>query len=295
MILKVNNLSKSYGNNSVLTDVSFEIKEPMILALVGPNGAGKSTLLNCITNLVKYDKGSIEVLGMKNDNPDIFKEISYLKDNTVLYPYLSGYDHLKYIADIQNLPKSRIDEVIDIIGIRDYVNKRIESLSLGMKQHILLAMAIMNSPKFIIMDEPLTGLDPDSIIQTRNLILSLFKSGTTILLSSHTLSEIDYITSDIIFLSKGTVIYEDINQYKEMLYTLTFSTQEKKNQFQNQLIHSKWSTSVQVSDDLSIPVSINSNDVHEFISFLGKQEIEFENLVTRHKGAEDRYRSIFGL
>ena len=157
---------------------------------------------------------------MTNDNPDIFREISFLKDNRVLYSYLTGLDHLQFIAYAQSLPKSRIDEVCEIIGINNYVRDKTGTYSLGMKQHLLLAMAIMNKPKLMILDEPLNGLDPTSIIKIRKLLKEMANEGTAILLSSHTLSEIDLITSDILFLSEGKIIDEDISRYKTIEYKL---------------------------------------------------------------------------
>lgn len=202
MILEVKNVYKSFGKNKVLKGASFSVDSPKILALVGPNGSGKSTLLNAITNLISFDNGEVSILGLSNKNINVFREISYLKDNSVLYPYLTERDHLNYIRDLQKLSDDRVNAVIEKIGIGEYVNKQVKKYSLGMKQHLLIALAILNSPKLLIMDEPLTGLDPDSVLDVRYLIQELYEDGVTILLSSHSLSEIDYITDDIISIGR---------------------------------------------------------------------------------------------
>jgi ABC-2 type transport system ATP-binding protein len=211
MILSVENLVKSYGKHSVLKGINFSIEVPEVIALVGPNGAGKSTLLNAICNLIPINEGTIRVLGFDHKDPKMFHHTSFLKDATVLYPYLTGLDHLYFVQRIQKLSKTRVDEVTLKVGIKDYASRKVSTYSTGMKQKLLLAMALMNQPQLLIMDEPLNGLDPTSIISTRNLIKELHQEGTCILLSSHTLSEIDLITKKILFLDQGKVYLEDLS------------------------------------------------------------------------------------
>ena len=204
-IINVEQVHKSFGNHHVLKGVTFSIQEPGIVALVGPNGSGKSTLMNIIMNLIDADSGDVKILGESPSNVNIFQNVSFLKDNSVLYHYLTGRDHLDYAASLYGLDQERVHEVIDKIGIDTYVDKRVEQYSLGMKQHLLIALAILNQPKFILMDEPLNGLDPTSVIHTRQLILELAAAGTSILMSSHTLSEVDAVTNHILFLREGIV------------------------------------------------------------------------------------------
>lgn len=287
-ILKVENLKKAYGDNKVLKGVNLSIDSPGIRALVGPNGSGKTTLFSVITNLLKTDSGSVEVLGMKNNNPDIFREISFLKDNTVLYSYLTGLDHLQFIAYAQSLPKSRIDEVCEVIGINNYVGYKTGTYSLGMKQHLLLAMAIMNKPKLMILDEPLNGLDPTSIIKIRKLLKEMANDGTAILLSSHTLSEIDLITSDILFLSEGKIIDEDISRYKTIEYKLLLKDESI----------SKASLLLENNKNITLRASnliyrTKELDIQKFVNMMTENGIEFTEINKRRIGAEERYKSIF--
>ncbi|MDO5016569.1 MAG: AAA family ATPase, partial [Eubacteriales bacterium] len=127
------------------------------------------------------------------------------RDNTILYPYLNAEDHLLYAAQCYGLPQSRVDEVIDYIGIGDFIHKRTVACSLGMKQLILLALAILNKPAVLVMDEPLNGLDPGNVIRFRQMMLDLVAGGTTILLSSHSLAEIDAVTKHIFSLKNHTI------------------------------------------------------------------------------------------
>lgn len=287
-ILSVKNVTKSYGKNQVLKDITFSLEEPGIKALIGPNGSGKTTLFSVITNLLKKDSGEIKILGMENDNPQIFKKISFLKDNTVLYSYLSGLDHLKFIAHAQGLPSSRIDEVCESIGISGYVRNKTGTYSLGMKQHLLLTMAIMNNPKLMILDEPLNGLDPTSVIKIRTLLQQLAEDGAAILLSSHTLSEIDFLTSDILFLSKGKIIKEDISIYKTIEYD--FLLKEESLGKAEMVFKNEENVIIRAT---KLTYRTESSDVQSFIRYMTESGIEFIEMSNRKIGAEERYKAIF--
>ena len=229
-ILKIENVTKNYGRHEVLKGVNLLLDKPGIVALVGPNGAGKSPLFNIISNLLKPTAGTIEVLGKKNTDPSIFLEASFLKDNRVLYEYLTGLDHLDFIRIAQKLPKSRVDEVIAKMNIQTYVKKKVGTYSLGMKQHLLIAMALLNKPKLLILDEPLNGLDPTSVILVRRLLKSLAAEGSVVLISSHTLSEIDQMTGNILFLKDGQIVEStfDENLTAEEKYLSIFPEELEK-------------------------------------------------------------------
>lgn len=287
MILQVQNIHKSYGKHHVLKDVTFSMNKPEIVALVGPNGSGKSTLLSIITNLLSADKGEVTVLNRTNKDPEIFKEISFMQDNSVLYDYLTGYDHLQFIADLQGLTKRQILDNADRIGITSYLHKTVGSYSLGMKQHLLLAMATLNNPKLLILDEPLNGLDPTSAIKVRNLLIELNNEGTTILLSSHNLGEIDRITSQVLFLKNGVLIEEDLSQFERECFQV--SVQDP-------------STALQVLQSEGVDVTIaqnkltiytKENTIHEVVSLLIKNEQTILDIEKKVLGSEDRYRKIF--
>ena len=210
-ILQIKDLKKSYGKQEVLKGITMTLDQPGIYALVGPNGAGKSTLFNCISNIISPSPGTIEVVGLKNTDLKIFYSCSFLKDNRVLYDYLTGYDHLFFIQKAQKLDPNRVKEVVDALDIESYMNKKVGDYSLGMKQHLLLALAMLNKPKLMILDEPLNGLDPAAIVKVRRLLKNLVEAGTTILISSHTLSEVDKMTQDILWLKDGKIIEEIID------------------------------------------------------------------------------------
>lgn len=205
MIIEVNKVSKSYGKQSVLKEVSFSIAQPSIVALVGPNGSGKSTLLNAMVNQLDIDSGEIRLCDKPHTDIRVFHQVAFLRDNTVLYPYMTGMDHLAYGAGIYGLKRQRIEEVIDLTEIRSFIHKKIHSYSLGMKQQLLIALVLLNDPEVLILDEPLNGLDPSRILYVRQLFHQLHQAGKTILMSSHTLSEVDAVTNHILFLKDGLI------------------------------------------------------------------------------------------
>lgn len=296
MIVEVNNLNKSYGKHKVLNDLSFKIEKPQVLALIGPNGSGKSTLMNCMMNLISFDSGEIEILGKSNKNYEIFREVSFLKDNRILYPYLTGFDHLKYICDIQKISQERIDQVIELADIGSFYKKIVSSYSLGMKQRLLLAMALCNNPKLILMDEPLNGLDTDSIFKFRDLIRNLGENNTTILISSHSLNELDYITNDILFLKDGSVIYEDIEIYKQTEYRIFLENSDDMKVLQNFLDTNSENIKYQIKEaENSIIFNLPDSKINQVLSFVYENNIKIKKILSKTYGAEDRYRKIFDL
>lgn len=296
MIVEVNNLNKSYGKHKVLNDLSFKIEKPQVLALIGPNGSGKSTLMNCMMNLISFDSGEIEILGKSNKNYEIFREVSFLKDNRILYPYLTGFDHLKYICDIQKISQERINQVIELADIGSFYKKIVSSYSLGMKQRLLLAMALCNNPKLILMDEPLNGLDTDSIFKFRDLIKNLGENNTTILISSHSLNELDYITNDILFLKDGSVIYEDIEIYKQTEYRIFLENSDDMKVLQNFLDTNSENIKYQIKEaENSIIFNLPDSKINQVLSFIYENNIKIKKILAKTYGAEDRYRKIFDL
>ncbi|MGT2799665.1 ABC transporter ATP-binding protein [Streptococcus marmotae] len=209
-MLEVRDISKRYGNHQVLSYVSFEVKAGELAALVGPNGAGKSTLLNILANLEKPDTGHVAINGLSNQSQEIFQDLTFMLSAESLYPQLTGYDHLSYVAKLHQIPKQKMKELVERVGIGHYVKKRVASYSMGMKQKLLFTMAILPRPKLLLLDEPHVGLDPTNIIQQREMLLELQEKGTAILLSSHHLSEIEKLTHQIYFLKDTQLIEKEV-------------------------------------------------------------------------------------
>lgn len=288
-ILSVKNVTKTFKNHTVLDRVSLTIDEPGIWALVGPNGVGKTTFLNVVTNILPATSGTVELMGRSNKDPAVFKQVSYLQDNRVLFEYLTGYDHLKYLADIHKLPKKRIVEVAEYVGMESYLKKTVGKYSLGMKQHLLLAMALINKPKLLLLDEPLTGLDPTSAILMRKIFLQLVEEGTTILLSSHHLAEIDRVTKQIIFLKNGKLIEVDLNEHEKTYYHFFLSDPESAlRQFREQGFSAD-----QIGE--KIRIELQPGQLDEVLVLLKNEGLQILDIQKEVTGSEEMYEEIFAV
>lgn len=219
MNIQVQKLRKSYKDREVLKNISFEIKEGSICGLLGINGAGKSTIMKIIFGLENADSGVVIFNGGKNAG---IYEIGALIETPAIYMNLSAFDNLKTRALLYDISDERINEVLNLIGLSNTGKKKAGSFSLGMKQRLGLGMAIITSPDLLILDEPTNGLDPDGIKELLNLMISLKKSGMTILLSSHQLYEVSKVADKIVILHDGQIFYDGSNVQSDDLESLFF-------------------------------------------------------------------------
>jgi len=287
MIINVQGLKKRYHQQDVLKDITFQIENPQIVALVGPNGSGKTTMLNCLMNLLPFQEGEITILGKNHKDPSLFYDVSYLQDNRVLYGDLTGYDHLKFICKVQKLPMSKVKEVAEYIGMDKYGKKRVRSYSLGMKQHLLLAMAVINNPKLILLDEPINGLDPTSAIHMRNILMDLHAKGTTIIISSHNLEEIDKMTNTIYFMKDGRILEESLTNLNIPHYSLFVSNAEKALQHLT-----NYAEDIQLQEGV-LTFSEATLPLQKAIELLYKNDIQIMKIENKKIGAEKRYMELF--
>ena len=219
MNIQVQKLRKSYKDREVLKNISFEIKEGSICGLLGINGAGKSTIMKIIFGLENADSGEVIFNGGKNAG---IYEIGALIETPAIYMNLSAFDNLKTRALLYDISDERINEVLNLIGLSNTGKKKAGSFSLGMKQRLGLGMAIITSPDLLILDEPTNGLDPDGIKELLNLMISLKKSGMTILLSSHQLYEVSKVADKVVILHDGHIFYDGSNVQSDDLESLFF-------------------------------------------------------------------------
>lgn len=288
MIIQVENLHKHYKKQHVLKGIDMTVDEPQIIALVGPNGSGKTTLLNCMTNLLPFQEGTVELLGKKNTDISLFKEVSYLQDNRILYGDLTGYDHLKFVCSIQQLPADRIRQVTDRVGMTAYMKKRVRNYSLGMKQHLLLAMAILNEPKLLLLDEPLNGLDPSSAITMRNILLELHGEGTTIFLSSHNLDEIDRLTDTIYFMKDGELLKESLHDFSRNEYVITVDESDRA-----AAVLTQTGLPYTANEDGQIEFLETEAPLQDLLDQLKEGGLTILRIDNRKIGAERRYQELF--
>lgn len=206
-ILKTNNLCKDFKKQKAVNNVSITVRENSIYGLLGPNGAGKSTTLKMITGMLRPTSGKVLFNGYEWNRKDL-EQIGALIETPPLYENLSAVENLEVRAKLLNIPKTRIDKVLKMVDLQNTGRKKAGQFSMGMKQRLGIAIALLNSPKLLILDEPTNGLDPIGIQELRSLIRSFPSKGITVILSSHILSEVQLIADDIGIISNGILGYE---------------------------------------------------------------------------------------
>lgn len=212
VVLKTNNLTKQYNKNVVLDNVNITIKKGNIYGLIGRNGAGKTTLMKIITTLASLTSGTFELFNTCSENDELFdnkKRVGSLIEYPAFYPNLSAYDNLKYYTIQRGIvDKNQINKVLELVNLTGTGKKKVKTFSLGMKQRLGIALAILNSPDFVILDEPINGLDPIGISELRDTFKKLSDNGITLLISSHILSELYLLANEFGFLENGKLIKE---------------------------------------------------------------------------------------
>ncbi len=207
MSIEVQNISKSYGAQKALDNVSFSVKKGEIVGFLGPNGAGKSTLMKILTTYINSDEGKASVNGNDvNENQKLVQEsVGYLPEHNPLYLDLYVREYLEFNADVYKVSKSRIEEVIQLTGLSAESHKKMGQLSKGYRQRVGLATALLHNPDVLILDEPTTGLDPNQLVEIRNVIKSVGKNKT-VFLSTHIMQEVEAICDRVIIINNGKIV-----------------------------------------------------------------------------------------
>lgn len=216
MGIQISSLTKNYGNQKALDSVSFSIKNGEVVGLLGPNGAGKSTLMKSVTGAIIPDAGEIKVdeFSVLNQPIETKRRIGFLPENNPLYYEMYVREYLKFVADIRKEKKERIEDVIQKVGLSPESHKKIGQLSKGYKQRVGLAQAILSNPDILILDEPTNGLDPNQILEIREVIREIGKSKTVIL-STHIMQEVEALCSRVILLNNGKIVSDSpIEEFK---------------------------------------------------------------------------------
>ena len=208
-ILELKNVSKSFGKRKIIDDISLEVKEGEILGFLGPNGSGKTTTIKMILRLIDMDSGEITVNGFDNKKQfeNAMECIGAIVENPDMYKYMSALDNLKLHARIRNISTRRINEVIELVGLKGRENDKVGKYSLGMKQRLGLALTLLHKPKILILDEPTNGLDPAGIKQLRDILKKIaHKKGVAVFVSSHILSEMQLMCDRVAFIDNVKVV-----------------------------------------------------------------------------------------
>lgn len=205
-VLEIKNLTKRFGKLTAVNDLSLSVEKGNIYGLLGPNGSGKSTTLGMILNVVNPTSGSWNWFGQEH-SVDVLKRVGAIIERPNFYPYLSAQKNLEIVAQIKGVDCSKIDEKLRLVGLLERKRDKFRTFSLGMKQRLAIAAAMLSDPYVLILDEPTNGLDPQGIIQIREIIQEIAKRGTTIILASHLLDEVEKVCTHVVVLQKGKTLY----------------------------------------------------------------------------------------
>ncbi len=206
-ILQVSKLTKKFGFLTAVNQLSFSIEKGHVYGILGPNGSGKSTTLGMILNVVNPSAGNFSWFGGAQNTHQALKRVGAIIERPNFYPYMTAEQNLRLVCRIKEVPQSKIDEKLALVDLAERKFDKFRTYSLGMKQRLAIASALLNDPEILILDEPTNGLDPKGIAQVRGIIQKIAAQGTTILLASHLLDEVEKVCSHVLVLQKGTQIY----------------------------------------------------------------------------------------
>lgn len=206
-ILSIKNLHKRYGKIHAVNNVSLEIKKGNVYGILGPNGSGKSTTLGIVLNVVNKTSGEYSWFGGASETHEALKKVGAIIERPNFYPYMTAKENLELVCKIKNIDYSKVTEKLEIVGLIERKDSKFKTFSLGMKQRLAIASALLNDPEILILDEPTNGLDPQGIHQIRDIIRLIASQGTTILLASHLLDEVEKVCSHVLVLRFGEILY----------------------------------------------------------------------------------------
>ena len=296
MSIEVQNISKSYGVQKALDNVSFSVKKGEIVGFLGPNGAGKSTLMKILTTYLAADEG-VALVNDKNvisDTKEVQKIIGYLPEHNPLYLDLYVREYLAFNADVYKVPSSRIQEVIELTGLTPESHKKIGQLSKGYRQRVGLANALLHNPEVLILDEPTTGLDPNQLVEIRNVIKNVGKDKT-VFLSTHIMQEVEAICDRVIIIDKGKIVADKklevlIAADKEQVIEVEFDLKVTEDQI-NAIPHLK--SFIKNSDYLWELTFLSSQDMRPTVfDFAHDNGLKTLQLNQKNKNLEAVFREI---
>ncbi len=291
-ILSISGLHKRFGRVHAVNNVSFEIQKGNVYGILGPNGSGKSTTLGIVLNVVNKTGGTYSWFGGKTETHEALKKVGAIIERPNFYPYMSAYDNLKLVCKIKGASYSKIDEKLTLVGLQERKDSKFKTFSLGMKQRLAIASALLNDPEILILDEPTNGLDPQGIRQIRDIIKEIAATGTTILLASHLLDEVEKVCSHVVVLQKGVVLY--VGTVSDMVNNESFFELQSGNmeQLKNVLAQNPAIKSVKEEEGKAMAYLSSPLEAAELNAFMFKNGITLSHLVKRKHSLEEQFLAL---
>ena len=292
-ILTINNLTKKFGGLTAVKDLSFTINKGNVYGILGPNGSGKSTTLGIVLNVVNKTSGTFKWFDGSHSTHEALKKVGAIIERPNFYPYMTASQNLKLVCKIKGVHDSKVDEKLEVVGLLERKDSKFKTYSLGMKQRLAIASALLNDPEILILDEPTNGLDPQGIHQIRQIIKQIAAQGTTILLASHLLDEVEKVCSHVVVLRKGEKLYS--GRVDEMItshgfFELKCNTQEKLITF---LESDTRFGKVKVHDNHLVTAFLEEPmDSEDFNRLLFREGIVLTHLVQRKESLEEQFLKL---
>jgi len=291
-ILTISKLTKKFGFLTAVNDLSFTINKGNVYGILGPNGSGKSTTLGIVLNVVNKTSGTFNWFNGTVSTHDALKRVGAIIERPNFYPYMTAAQNLKLVCKIKNVDYSKIEEKLEIVNLLDRKDHRFSTFSLGMKQRLAIASALLNDPEILILDEPTNGLDPQGIHQIREIIKDIASHGTTILLASHLLDEVEKVCSHVVILNKGVKLYS--GRVDEMISSHGFFELkcENQNALLDYLVSNPDFGSVKVDNQLITAFLNEPMDAVTFNKLMFEKGIVLSHLVKRKQSLEEQFLQL---
>jgi len=293
-ILSIKNLNKRYGKLQAVRDVSLEIQKGNVYGILGPNGSGKSTTLGIVLNVVNKTSGEYHWFNGTLQTHEALKKVGAIIERPNFYPYMTAQENLELVCKIKGINYSKVQEKLEIVGLNERKDSKFSTFSLGMKQRLAIASALLNDPEILILDEPTNGLDPQGIHQIRDIIKLIAGQGTTILLASHLLDEVEKVCTHVLVLRKGEILYTGTvegmasgNGYIELQATDNVALIEALERYPN-------IEKVKEDDGKVLLYSKSEIDPSLLNKFLADQSIYLNHLAKRKNSLEEQFLELTG-
>ena len=292
-ILSINNLNKIFGKKvHAVNNVSFEIEKGNVYGILGPNGSGKSTTLGIVLNVVNKTSGEFSWFNGTMETHEALKKVGAIIERPNFYPYMTAQENLELVCKIKDIPYEKVTEKLETVGLLDRKDSKFKTFSLGMKQRLAIASAILNDPEILILDEPTNGLDPQGIRQIRDIIKQIAAQGTTILLASHLLDEVEKVCSHVVVLQKGKMLYAG-SVDGMMANEGYFELQSSDNETLIKALENHTSIkNIEKSDDKVIAYLNQTLPAEELNKFLMQQDIFLSHLLFKKESLEDKFLKL---
>jgi ABC-2 type transport system ATP-binding protein len=291
-ILTLNNLTKKFGSLTAVNELSFTIEKGNVYGILGPNGSGKSTTLGIVLNVVNKTSGDFHWFDGNTSTHNALKKVGAIIEHPNFYPYMTAVQNLQLVCKIKEVSEAKISEKLELVGLLDRKDSKFKTFSLGMKQRLAIASALLNDPEILILDEPTNGLDPQGIHQIREIIKTIASQGTTILLASHLLDEVEKVCSHVVILRHGVSLYS--GSVDGMNASNGFLTMQSANMelLQNALDGNPAFGTVKREGEYLIVYLNQPMDASEVNKLLFEKGIILSHLVKRKESLEEQFLEL---